>query len=643
MAVVFDAKFTSTNGDFFSFGSSSFSINGATSGFTIGSGSNRAVVFQIALAANAGVLTVSSVTWDVGGTNQAATLIGRANDGAHASVELWGLVAPTSGNKTISVVASGTCDDFYVAAVSFTGADQTGGATTFPNFNSATGAGPVTLNVTSATGNAAVSCGIITVTSIATINQTQSFLDNSGGLSSGFGQYASGAATVTFSSTPSQNFTLVGCDILASAGGGQSPLDTDDFTVNPTFRPSYNQYWLESNTYLIGKDSRLAGKQNYILPPIGGTSNQYYIRCLNLELLSKDSTLAGKQRYDLPAGPTRVQDWQQSNQNLRSAVVSPIFPKVWPILQGILRTQDWQNTFFSGLSGQDSKLTGNQSYNNPVILPRSNPDWQLSYNNAINVVINPNLPFFWLNPTLPILRNQDWQDIFFLGLIGQDATVFGRSAGPNPTLSVARAQDWQLFNQSISVVIPVNPVFPPIWFVPKGLDPKVQDYQLDLNLEIQGQDFKVPGTAYYMLPTTVLRNPQDYQLDVNLAILGKDFVLYPANLPSYFNRVLPNQDWELPLSQTLLIIQAPPTIQSSLPQQFPPPPFDKTLYSINWAPFIPPPLPPPVESTPSGRYDEDYFTWKRWREGREILRKQVAAATLGRQGGIASGKSRRTR
>jgi hypothetical protein len=168
-------------------------------------------------------------------------------------------------------------------------------------------------------------------------------------------------------------------------------------------------------------------------------------------------------------------------------------------------------------------------------------------------------------------------------------------------------------------------------FLPRGN----QDWQLDLNLEILGKDFVIYPIN---LPNPVIlpRANQDYQLDLNLGILGKDKVLYPVFVANPTLSVPPTPAWVLPLSQPLLIVQVPPEVQSSVPSQFPPLPYDKTLYNINWAPIIPPPPTPPAPFG-GGIYPSEYQ-----RQLKELYQ-HMAAVNLGRRGGVSSGISRRGR
>lgn len=111
--------------------STGFDVNA----LTIGSGANRALVVSLGWLA-----TVTSVTviWDPTGTNQSLTLIKTDVSTNARMASIYGLVAPTSGNKTLRIAWT-TSTECALNAFSYTGVDQTGGTTTFPNSGSATG------------------------------------------------------------------------------------------------------------------------------------------------------------------------------------------------------------------------------------------------------------------------------------------------------------------------------------------------------------------------------------------------------------------------------------------------------------------------------------------------------------------------
>ena len=163
--IAFDAKAAPLSGT----GSSGSSQ--ALSTMVVGSDANRALIVKLTGNSPSGYLApVSSVMWG----SQAMTLIAAFNytaapfGGGAYRVELWGLINPTSGAQGLTVNYSGPWTYWSIGAVSFTGVDQTGGATTFYGAASAGGtASPSSLHVATSSGDAAVDV-------IATPGQTPS-------------------------------------------------------------------------------------------------------------------------------------------------------------------------------------------------------------------------------------------------------------------------------------------------------------------------------------------------------------------------------------------------------------------------------------------------------------------------------------
>ncbi len=215
MTVAFDAKTTSA---VFLSASSAGTLSGTN--LTIGSGANRVLIAFVTFS----TLTVTgvSVLWDATGTPQPLTkIIGVNSGGAAGRAELWGLVAPTPGNKTLRVLYTGT-SDVELAGASFTGADQTGGATTFYNSTSTIGGSTTpTITATSTAGDIAVNaCGPAGF-NLSAATQTLIVLDNTPN-TTGIGcQYAAGAASVVFGWTLSSSveWAMVAASIKAAGSG----------------------------------------------------------------------------------------------------------------------------------------------------------------------------------------------------------------------------------------------------------------------------------------------------------------------------------------------------------------------------------------------------------------------------------------
>ncbi len=91
MAVVFDATAETI--------SASGAVTVDLTTLTVGTGSNRALIALICWEGNA---TGVTLTWDQGGSNQAMTLItGASVSASGGAAQIFGLVNPVSGNKTL--------------------------------------------------------------------------------------------------------------------------------------------------------------------------------------------------------------------------------------------------------------------------------------------------------------------------------------------------------------------------------------------------------------------------------------------------------------------------------------------------------------------------------------------------------------
>jgi hypothetical protein len=194
-------------------------------GFTMGTGvSNPALVALVAWD-NTGGITVSSVQWDIAGTPQALTLIpGTSASNGQNSSALYGRVGTiTAGNKTCRLTLSASGNS-YISLISFSGVDQTGGATSFPHGTANTGSStsPSTGAITSATGNAVVGAGCELSAGSITPSNTQVYVNTGGGTVNGWGNEAAGASTVTLTATlsPTSTWCYSGTDVAAVGAGG---------------------------------------------------------------------------------------------------------------------------------------------------------------------------------------------------------------------------------------------------------------------------------------------------------------------------------------------------------------------------------------------------------------------------------------
>lgn len=225
MAVAFDANAAADTA-----GSGTLGTTGVSgTNLTVGSGSNRALVVALCFSGQAASVTSVAVVWDSGASNQACTLItskDTTGGAGHGQVQLWGLVNPVAGAKTLKVTWNAVNSDVYMCGTSWTGAHQTGGTTTFPNSASIAGtaagsgafAAPAPLVITSAVGNGAMAVTVGDFLGlISAPTQTQTFLDNSLTIDGGAAR-AAGAATVSFnwSTDIAGKWALAGTDILAA-------------------------------------------------------------------------------------------------------------------------------------------------------------------------------------------------------------------------------------------------------------------------------------------------------------------------------------------------------------------------------------------------------------------------------------------
>ncbi len=216
MTVAFDAK-TSTITN----------VNGVAtltvSNLTVGSGANRAMEILLWFSVHplpSGIVA----TWDSGGTNQAMTAVANTssdNSVLTGSTIIYGLIAPTSGNKNLVVSWTGNAEA-HAAAISFTGVNQTSVAVAFPNGNTnvhtTSTASPTSVAITSATGNMAVAMHLQNVAVFDSTNATTLAIDSTGPNLAIAANYDSGAATVTLTAAFSGPgvWSAAGNDVLAA-------------------------------------------------------------------------------------------------------------------------------------------------------------------------------------------------------------------------------------------------------------------------------------------------------------------------------------------------------------------------------------------------------------------------------------------
>ena len=170
--------------------------NSATSenytGITVGTGAQRALVCAITFSL---AVTGLTLTWG----SQAMTLIISRADSNGMTAQLWGLVAPASGNQTLAISWTGSAN-FQMDCASFTGVNQAGGLTTFFNANSAAGnsASP-TVTCSGIAAHDAAMDSIEVQQALASPTQTNIYTGAGGAVNNGGSSYALGSGgTVTF-------------------------------------------------------------------------------------------------------------------------------------------------------------------------------------------------------------------------------------------------------------------------------------------------------------------------------------------------------------------------------------------------------------------------------------------------------------
>jgi hypothetical protein len=221
--------------DFSNAATSPRTVGGLTTG---GSLSNGAIVCMISFSSAAPGIT--SVTWGTG-SPQAMTLI-KSQTATNQSVHIYGLVGVTSfGTQNIIITWTGGTLNIIDIAASFTGVDQTGGATSFPNANSATAASASpAVTITSLVGNAVMAVFADLSAGFTGTNNTTLYTEGSLSSINGAALRAAGAASVSCTATlaGSDTWTAAGTDIAAVGSGITLPppifTDSEIYQVRRT-------------------------------------------------------------------------------------------------------------------------------------------------------------------------------------------------------------------------------------------------------------------------------------------------------------------------------------------------------------------------------------------------------------------------
>jgi hypothetical protein len=124
-------------------------------GLTISGGLTHSALLLIVSVENTSISGLA-INWDQAGTPQAMTQIGTVGPSGGAQMFMFGLVAPTSGNKTARLPWTGSAT-VTVAGLSFSGVNQTSVAAAFANFTTGSfGGTPYSIPVTAGANDIAI-------------------------------------------------------------------------------------------------------------------------------------------------------------------------------------------------------------------------------------------------------------------------------------------------------------------------------------------------------------------------------------------------------------------------------------------------------------------------------------------------------
>ena len=185
----------------------------SNSNLTVAVGTHTVLLAWLAVQPS---VTGITVAWDPTGANQALTQIVSHQGDSNTLCTLWGLVAPVTGNKTLTASWTGSSACVLTAAA-FDHVNQVGGGSSFANASFNTG----TSNTTSLSVSAGPQDAVVDFTANSTTGnvsaptQTQVFIDNILFYNSG-GSYAlNGPATFGWSLLNSVSWVEVGCSLVA--------------------------------------------------------------------------------------------------------------------------------------------------------------------------------------------------------------------------------------------------------------------------------------------------------------------------------------------------------------------------------------------------------------------------------------------
>lgn len=246
----------------FAFASNAGDVTG-----TVG-GSNRVLIAAVAF--DQAAISAVAVTWN----GVAMTSIGTITTPAGRNIFIFGLIAPATGNQTISASWTGGASDISLGAVSIKDADQ---ATGWQNFTTNTGTSTLATDaVTSASGNLVVVGRADDNASSATIaagTQDWDERDLNGNYGGGHIASVGASATVTWTLGSSVGWAMAGVDVIAFAAGATVALEWKQPTSQPTthFTPTITSFLRGMPNpipYLTTTPTAVTGTLDWIAPSV---------------------------------------------------------------------------------------------------------------------------------------------------------------------------------------------------------------------------------------------------------------------------------------------------------------------------------------------------------------------------------------
>lgn len=212
-------------------GTATYNSTATTQDFTFSvNASDTLAIFFIAQDITQGI---TSVTWDNGGTNQAATVIGSKSDptATTGAIYLYGVVNPTSGTHTLRVVNALTTPE-SAELQSYTGTVTTSvvaACTNVLTLNGTTGAGADvgTAAQSGVSGDMYIS-GYVSGGAINSVSDISIYILAPAGDDAGANRFASTGTShaLTANMGGGTQWAAVSCDIVASTGTVVTPMRT---------------------------------------------------------------------------------------------------------------------------------------------------------------------------------------------------------------------------------------------------------------------------------------------------------------------------------------------------------------------------------------------------------------------------------